>query len=623
METEPQLVTTLEGLQTLQASLLAGRKSVDVTLAICCGTGCVAKGALKVHQALQQEAQTLQSAGTVRVLAKRTGCHGFCEQGPIVVVQPCNVFYTNVTQKDAAEIIEQTVLKRKVIERLLYRDPVTGQRSTRCEEIPFYRKQERIVLSHNGILDATSILDYIAAGGYRGLWKALHQMLPEEIIAEVERSGLRGRGGAGFSTGRKWASCRRAPGEKRYVICNGDEGDPGAFMDRSILEGDPHSVIEGMIIGAFAIGASEGFIYVRNEYPLAVERLQTAIAQAEQYGFLGRDVLGSGFSFNVKINRGGGAFVCGESTALTASLEGRPGEPRMKYIHTTESGLWGRPTCLNNVETWANIPRILNRGASWFASLGTEGSKGTKVFSLVGKVNNTGLVEVPMGMSLREIIFDIGGGIQNDRQFKAVQTGGPSGGCIPAQHLDCPVDFDQLTKLGSMMGSGGMIVMDEDTCMVEVARYFTRFLTEESCGKCVPCREGLAQMLAILDRITQGEGRTSDLADLEFLCKLLQSAALCGLGTSACNPVLTTLSYFKDEYLAHIEQKKCPAGVCASLFHYEIDTARCKGCQRCLEECAAAAISGQRKGVHIIDQQKCTKCGVCFSVCKLEAVKKA
>ena len=393
-------------------------------------------------------------------------------------------------------------------------------------------------------------------------------------------------------------------------------------MDRSILEGDPHSVIEGMIIGAFAIGASEGFIYVRNEYPLAVERLEVALAQAAEYGLLGADILGSGFGFTVRINRGGGAFVCGESTALTASLEGRPGEPRMKYIHTTESGLWGMPTCLNNVETWANIPRIIAQGAAWFASLGTAGSKGTKVFSLVGKVNNTGLVEVPMGMTLREIIFDIGGGIQNDRCFKAVQTGGPSGGCIPAQHLDCPVDFDELTKLGSMMGSGGMIVMDEDTCMVEVARYFTRFLTEESCGKCVPCREGLAQMLAILTRITQGQGRLRDLDDLEFLCGLLQSAALCGLGTSACNPVLTTLAYFRDEYLAHIERKKCPAGVCASLFHYEIDPGLCKGCQLCFKECAVEAIAGQRKQAHLIDQQKCTRCGACFSVCRFEAIRK-
>jgi NADH-quinone oxidoreductase subunit F len=562
-------------------------------------------------------------AGALRVVDKCAGCHGFCEQGPIVVVQPHNFFYTNVKKEDAAEIVTQTVLKGQPIERLLYRDPVTRKRATRAEEIPFYRKQQRIVLSHNGVLDATNICDYIAAGGYRALWKALCQMTPEDIIAEVEKSGLRGRGGAGFPTGKKWAACRLARGGRCYVICNGDEGDPGAFMDRSIFEGDPHSVLEGMIIGAFAIGASEGYIYVRNEYPLAVERLETAIAQAEQYGFLGCDIFGSGFSFCIQINRGGGAFVCGESTALTASLEGRPGEPRMKYIRTVESGLWGLPTVLNNVETWANVPRIINRGTDWFATIGTPGSKGTKVFSLVGKVNNTGLVEVPMGMSLREIIFDIGGGIQKGRQFKAVQTGGPSGGCIPAAHLDCPVDFDELTKLGSMMGSGGMIVMDEDTCMVEVARYFTHFLAEESCGKCVPCREGLSQMLAILNRITRGQGELRDIEHLEFLCNLLQNTALCGLGTSACNPVLSTLQYFKDEYLAHIERKKCPAGVCIGLFRYEIDPQKCTGCQRCLKDCAGGAITGKRKEFHVIDQQRCTKCGACFASCPLDAIKKA
>ncbi len=658
MEPAPATVRNLEALEALQQTLLKNRKLANATIATCCGTGCVAKGAIDVFQALRQEVAKLRSApvpgrrdvksvktlahtgdsqhtsvsaakngrapvpGTLRVVSKCTGCHGFCEYGPIVVVQPHNFFYTNVKKEDAPEIVAQSALEGKVIERLLYRNPVTRKRATRAEDIPFYQKQRRIVLSHNGVLDATDIRDYIAAGGYRALGKALRQMTPEAIIAEIENSGLRGRGGAGFPTGKKWAACRQARGDRRYVICNGDEGDPGAFMDRSILEGDPHSVLEGMIIGAFAIGASEGYIYVRNEYPLAVERLQTAIAQAKQYGFLGRDIFGSDFSFSIRINRGGGAFVCGESTALTASLEGRPGEPRMKYIRTVESGLWGMPTTLNNVETWANVPRIIHQGAAWYAAIGTAGSKGTKVFSLVGKVNNTGLVEVPMGMSLREIIFDIGGGVQEGRQFKAVQTGGPSGGCIPAAHLDCPVDFDELTKLGSMMGSGGMIVMDEDTCMVEVARYFTHFLAEESCGKCVPCREGLSQMLAILNRITQGQGQPRDLEHLEFLCHLIQNTALCGLGTSACNPVLSTLLYFRDEYRAHVELKKCPAGVCRNLFRYEIDPQRCKGCQRCLKDCAVGAITGKRKMPHVIDQQQCTKCGACFSACRLDAIQK-
>jgi NADH-quinone oxidoreductase subunit F len=648
MEPARAAVKDLGGLEALQRSLLESKNSARVTIATCCGTGCVAKGALGVFQALRQEAAKHRDAGGLAVVDRRTGCHGFCEQGPIVVAQPEGFFYTNVRQEDAAEIVAQTALGAQPVERLLYRDPVTRKRAARAEEIPFYHKQQRIVLGHNGVLDPSDIRDYIAAGGYRALWKALRELTPEAVIAEVEKSGLRGRGGAGFPTGQKWAACRRAGGAavsepahgelsghagpqtgappnsaRRYVVCNGDEGDPGAFMDRSILEGDPHSVIEGMIIGAFAVGASEGCIYVRNEYPLAVERLQVALEQAGQYGFLGADIFGSGFNFTIRINRGGGAFVCGESTALTASLEGRPGEPRMKYIRTVESGLWGRPTALNNVETWANVPGIINRGASWYAAIGTAGSKGTKVFSLVGKVNHTGLVEVPMGMTLREIIFDIGGGVQQGRRFKAVQTGGPSGGCIPAEHLDCPVDFDELAKLGSMMGSGGMIVMDEDTCMVEVARYFTHFLAEESCGKCVPCREGLTQMLAILDRITQGRGETRDLELLEFLCRLLQNAALCGLGTSACNPVLATLRYFKDEYLAHIEGKHCPAGVCVNLFHYEIDPARCRGCQRCLKDCAAGAITGKRKEPHLIERQKCTRCGACYSACRFQAVKKA
>jgi NADH-quinone oxidoreductase subunit F len=622
MELATVAVKQLEDLERLHRAVLIQRSLVSVTISVCCGTGCVAKGALDVFQAFQQKLSEEELTGTAPVLAKCTGCHGFCEQGPIVVVQPHNLFYTNVQKEDAAAILAQTVRQGEILERLLYLNPITRQRATHPEDIPFYSRQKRIVLGHNGLLDPTEILDYIAAGGYRALWKALHEMTPETIITEIEQSGLRGRGGAGFPTGKKWASCRQAQGERKFVICNGDEGDPGAFMDRSILEGDPHSVIEGILIGAFAIGASQGYIYVRNEYPLAVERLQTAIDQAAQYGLLGPDIFGSGFNFTLQINRGGGAFVCGESTALTASLEGRPGEPRMKYVRTVESGLWGMPTTINNVETWANIPRIIGQGASWFASIGTAGSRGTKVFSLVGKVNNTGLVEVPMGMTLRELIFDIGGGIQKGRKFKAVQTGGPSGGCLPAEHLDCPVDFDELTRLGSMMGSGGVIVMDEDTCMVEVARYFTHFLAEESCGKCVPCREGLAQMLTILDRIIQGQGVPRDIEQLEFLSRLLQSAALCGLGTSACNPVLTTLRYFRDEYLAHIELQKCPAGVCSRLFQYEIDPEHCKGCGICLKECPVEAISGKHKEIHSIEQEKCTKCGACYEACRLDAIRK-
>lgn len=616
------VVENLADLESLQQSAIARMKCADATISTCCGTGCVAKGALDVFEALRAAVADYSNNGGIRVIDKCTGCHGFCEQGPIVTIQPQNILYTNVKQGDAAEIIERTAHNGEVIDRLLYRNPVTRRRVSSAKDIPFYSKQKRIVLSHNGILDPTDILDYIAAGGYRALWRALTQMSSDEVIAVVEKSGLRGRGGAGFPTGRKWASCRKAQGAVKYVICNGDEGDPGAFMDRSILEGDPHSVLEGMMIGAYAIGASEGFVYVRNEYPLAVARLQTAIAQAEKHGLLGADIFGTGFTFEIRINRGGGAFVCGESTALTASLEGRPGEPRMKYVRTVENGLWGMPTTINNVETWANIPRIIGRGADWYASVGTESSKGTKVFSLVGDVNNTGLVEVPMGMSLRELIFDIGGGIKKKRKFKAVQTGGPSGGCIPEAHLDCPVDFEELTKLGSMMGSGGMIVMDQDTCMVEVARYFTKFLAEESCGKCVPCREGLAQMLHVLTRITHGHGEPQDLAQLEFLCELLGCASLCGLGTSACNPVQTTLRYFRDEYVTHIDRKKCPAGVCIDLFLYDIDPEKCKGCESCKKACPSEAISGEKKQVHVIAQELCTKCGSCYEVCKLDAVRK-
>ncbi|HUU31033.1 MAG TPA: NADH-quinone oxidoreductase subunit NuoF, partial [Phycisphaerae bacterium] len=467
-----------------------------------------------------------------------------------------------------------------------------------------------------------SLEDYIAAGGYSALAKALTTMTPEQVLQEVERSGLRGRGGGGFPTGRKWRSCRNAAGEPKYVICNGDEGDPGACMDRVVMEGDPHAVLEGMVIGAYAIGSSQGYIYVRNEYPLSVDRLKGAIGQARELGLLGEDILGTGFSFDVRINRGGGAFVCGESTALMASLEGRPGEPRAKYVHTVEHGLHDKPTNLNNVETWANVPAIINRGAKWFASIGTEKSTGTKVFSLVGDVVNTGLVEVPMGITLRRIIEEIGGGVQEGKAFKAVQTGGPSGGCIPAEHLDAQVDFDQLTRLGSMMGSGGMIVMDEDTCMVNVARYFTNFLRDESCGKCTPCREGLAQMLHILDRITHGEGEAGDVERLQAMAVLLEGTALCALGKTAANPALSTIRHFRDEYDAHILEKRCPAKECRGLFRYAIDAEACKACGLCKKHCPVDAISGEKKVLHVINQEKCTLCGACFDKCPFDAVLK-
>ena len=493
---------------------------------------------------------------------------------------------------------------------------------TTAEQIPFYKSQKRIVLAGNGVLDPTRIEDYIAAGGYSALAKALGSMKPEEIVDEVERSGLRGRGGGGFLTARKWRSCREAKGKIRYVICNGDEGDPGAFMDRSIMEGNPHCVLEGMIIGAYAIGAAHGYIYVRNEYPLAVEHLTMAVSQAREYGLLGKHILGGGHSFDIRINRGGGAFVCGESTALMASLEGRAGEPRAKYVHTVESGLREKPTNLNNVETWANIPAIVQNGGEWFASVGTEKSKGTKVFSLVGKVTNTGLVEVPMGMTLRQIVEQIGGGVKDGKAFKAVQTGGPSGGCIPAEHLDTPVDFDELTRLGSMMGSGGMIVMDEDTCMVNIAQYFIRFLKDESCGKCTPCREGLAQMLHILDGISHGEGKEGDIQRLTELGTLLEGAALCALGKTAAYPVLSTIRYFRDEYEKHITEGRCPAKVCRGLFSYEIDAEACKACGICKKGCPVDAIVGEKKQPHEIEQEKCTKCGACFDKCPFGAVLK-
>ncbi len=600
-------------LEKFRQEILSKSDADTPCISICAGAGCIASGADEVISAFKAEIKEQGLEAEVNI--KETGCPGFCQQGPVLVINPEEVCYLQVKPEDVPEIVTQTIKEKKIIERLVFTDPETDEITPLESDIPFYKNQARNLLGSNIKIDPKSIEDYLAQGGYSALGKVLKQMAPEAVVEEVKKSNLRGRGGGGFPAGRKWEGTSKAPAAVKYVIVNADEGDPGAFMDRALLEGNPHSILEGLIIGAYAIGAHEGYIYVRQEYPLAVTNINLAIRQAQEAGFIGEDILGSGFNFKVFVHQGAGAFVCGESTALMTALEGRVGEPRPKYVRSNIKGLWEKPSVLNNVETWANVPLIINKGAEWFTQFGTEGSPGTKIFALVGKINNTGLVEVPMGITLRDIIYKIGGGIPNGKKFKAVQTGGPSGGCIPEKLLDLGVDFDQLSKAGSMMGSGGMIVMDEDTCMVDVARYFIEFLTEESCGKCTPCREGTRQMLKILTNITEGRGKSGDIELLEELSEMQVEAALCALGKSAPNSFLSTLRYFRDEYEAHINDKKCPALSCKALIEYYIDPEKCRGCGSCLRKCPADAIIGGKKLIHIVDQDKCTKCGTCFDVC--------
>ncbi len=604
---------------------LAGYKAM---LMICTGTGCVSAKAFSLLDTLKEEISKRDLDKDFLVVG--TGCNGFCGQGPILVVQPEGVFYQRLKKTDMVRVVEEHLVGARPVEDLMHRDLSSNEPIPKMDDIPFFSKQKLIALRNKGLIDPENIDSYFARDGYAALKGALENGSPQSVLAEVKTSALRGRGGGGFPAGVKWASCMAAvdkTGKEPVVVCNADEGDPGAFMDRSIIETDPHTVLEGMCLGAYAIGAKEGFIYIRKEYPLAVARLEKAISQARDKGLLGDGIMGSDFSFDIIVHRGAGAFVCGESTALMASMEGRAGEPSPKYIHNVESGYKDRPTVLNNVETWANIPVIVDKGGKWFAAIGTGdvskdpwgGSSGTKVFSLVGNINNTGLVEVPMGITMREIIFDVGGGIPNDREFKAVQTGGPSGGCLPASLLDEPVDFDTLTRAGSMMGSGGMIVMDDHTCMVDVAKYFMGFLKTESCGKCNPCREGTVTLYGILDRITRGEGVKGDIDDLKRISAVMEAGSLCQLGATACNPVLSTLRYFREEYDAHINEKRCPGKVCKDLITFTIND-ECNGCMVCAKRCPTDAISGEKKAKHTIDQKECIKCGICNDVCKYDAV---
>lgn len=597
------------------------RSDKQRTIFICEGTGCVSSKSVEIREALEK---AVVEFGVDDVKVDFTGCHGFCEQGPLAVIEPEGIFYTHVSVGDVPEIVQSHLRDGQPVERLFYRDPVSGEAIPYHKDIDFYAKQQRIVLRNCGRLNPERIEDYIDHSGYQSLKKVLLKMTPEQVIDEVKRSGLRGRGGAGFPTARKWEFCRNAPGEVKYLICNADEGDPGAFMDRSTMEGDPHTVIEGMVIAAYAIGATEGYIYIRAEYPLAVKRLRIALKQAEEKGFIGENILGSKFGFKVHVKEGAGAFVCGEETGLLASIEGKRGMPRPRPPFPAISGLWGKPTTINNVKTLAVLPVIIAEGAEKYASVGSEKSKGTAVFALTGKISNSGLIEVPMGISIREIVYGIGGGIPQNRNFKAVQTGGPSGGCLPASMLDLPVDYESLAKAGSIMGSGGMVVMDEDTCMVDVARYFLSFTQAESCGKCVPCRLGTKQMLDILEDITKGEGRIEDMDLLLDLAEQVKVGSLCALGGTAPNPVITTLRYFRDEYEEHITQKRCRALSCQSLISFYIDPEKCQGCLICVRNCSVEAITGDKRMVHVVDQDKCIKCGVCLDVCppKFDAVVK-
>jgi NADH:ubiquinone oxidoreductase subunit F (NADH-binding)/(2Fe-2S) ferredoxin/Pyruvate/2-oxoacid:ferredoxin oxidoreductase delta subunit len=612
-------IKSVEELERVRQEILSQREPSKPCISICAGTGCLASGAGAVIAAFRAEIE--KEGLDTKVDIKGTGCPGFCEQGPVLVIHPGEICYVHVQPEDVPEIISETIKKGEIVERLLYTEP-TGEKIIKETEIPFYKNQNRMLIFDNTKIDSKVIDDYLAIGGYSALAKALFQMTPDQVLEEIKKSNLRGRGGAGFPAAAKWQGSRDADDPQKYVVVNADEGDPGAFMDRALLEGNPHSILEGLAICAYTIGANEGYIYVRQEYPLAVENVNLAIRIAKEYGLLGENIMGSGFNFDVLVHMGAGAFVCGESSALMTALEGKAGEPRPKYIRSNIKGLWEKPTVLSNVETYANVPLIINKGADWFTQFGTETSKGTKIFALVGKINNTGLVEVPMGTTIREVIYNIGGGLPGGKKFKAVQTGGPSGGCLPEQMLHLEVGFDELTRAGSMMGSGGMIVMDEDNCMVDVARYYLDFLTDESCGKCVPCREGIRQMLKILTNITKGKGKEGDIELLEEIGEVVQSAALCALGRTAPNPVLSTIKYFRDEYEAHIKEKRCPALSCKELIAYYIDPEKCTGCRRCLRNCPAGAIDGDKKKIHIIDQEKCTKCETCFDVCRFDAVLK-
>ncbi len=588
---------------------------------VCGGTGCTSSGSKQIMDEFEVQLKNFDIDKEVKVI--QTGCFGLCALGPIVIVYPEGSFYSMVKKEDVAEIVEQHLLKGRIVKRLLYKETVVDENNVKSlNEVDFYKKQHRVALRNCGVINPENIDEYIACDGYKALGKVLTEMTPEQVIQEVKDSGLRGRGGGGFPTGVKWDFARKSVNEQKYVLCNADEGDPGAFMDRSVLEGDPHTVIEAMAIAAYAIGANQGYIYVRAEYPIAVHRLQVAIKQAKEYGLLGKNIFDTGFDFDLEIRLGAGAFVCGEETALMTSIEGHRGEPHPRPPFPAVKGLWEKPTILNNVETYANIPVIFLNGAKEFAKLGTETSKGTKVFALGGKINNTGLVEVPMGTTLREVVYEIGGGIPNGKKFKAAQTGGPSGGCIPAELIDTPIDYDSLIKIGSMMGSGGLIVMDEDTCMVDIAKFFLEFTVDESCGKCVPCRIGTKRLLELLTKITNGTGTLEDIDEMKTLCYTIKGSALCGLGQTAPNPVLSTLRYFRQEYIEHVVDKKCRAGVCKALLTYKIDPEKCKGCTLCARNCPVGAISGKVKEVHTIDTAKCIKCGVCESNCKFGAISK-